>query len=85
LEKTKIIMYSKLDCPLCTKAKAVLEKLGEEFPITIEEVDIYQDDALLEKYQIMIPVVEIDGEEITYGIIEKDLIRKRLQKKTPIE
>ncbi|MBP1943553.1 glutaredoxin [Bacillus luteolus] len=85
MEKTKIIMYSKLDCPLCMKAKVVLEKLGEEFPITIEEVDIYQDDVLLEKYQIMIPVVEIDGEEITYGIVDKDSIRKRLLDKTPIE
>lgn len=78
-------MYSKLDCPLCVKGKVLLEKLGEEFPISIEEIDIYQDDTLLEKYQIMIPVVEIDGEEITYGIIDKDLIRKRLQGKPPIE
>ncbi|QOR69021.1 glutaredoxin family protein [Cytobacillus suaedae] len=78
-------MYSKIDCPLCVKAKMVLEKFGEEFPITIEEVDIYQDDVLLEKYQIMIPVVEIDGEEITYGIVDKDSIRKRLLEKTPIE
>ncbi|MDF0728308.1 glutaredoxin family protein [Cytobacillus sp. S13-E01] len=74
-------MYSKLDCPLCLKAKKVLEELNEEIPLTIEEIDIYEDDVLLEKYQIMIPVIEIDGEEVTYGIINKDTVRKRLLKK----
>lgn len=74
-------MYSKLDCPLCMKAKKVLEEINEEIPIEIEEVDIYKDDQLLEKYQIMIPVVEIDGEEVEYGIIHKEMIRKRIFEK----
>nr|WP_090857348.1 glutaredoxin family protein [Litchfieldia salsa] len=77
----KVIMYSKLDCPLCVKGKKVLEDLKEEFQLDIQEVDIYKDEVLLEKYQIMIPVVEIDGEEVEYGIIHKDVIRKRLLEK----
>ncbi len=75
-------MYSKLDCPLCVKGKKVLEELAEEFPLEIKEVDIYKDDELLEKYQIMIPVVEIDKEEVEFGIIHKDVIRKRLLEKS---
>lgn len=74
-------MYSKIDCPLCDKAKKVLQDLGNEVPLEIEEIDIYKDDQLLEKYQIMIPVVEIDGVEVAYGIIHKEFIRKRLLKK----
>ncbi|MCH1625759.1 glutaredoxin family protein [Fredinandcohnia quinoae] len=74
-------MYSKLDCPLCMKAKKVLEEINDEIPLEIREVDIYKDDQLLEKYQIMIPVIEIDGEEVQYGIIEKETLRKRLLEK----
>lgn len=74
-------MYSKNNCSLCEKANKVLEDLREEFQFEIQEVDIYQDDTLLEKYQIMIPVVEIDGEEVEYGIIHKETIRKRLLEK----
>lgn len=77
----KITMYSKENCSLCDKAKEVLMSIHEEIPLEINEVDIYKDDVLLEKYQIMIPVVEIDGEEVEYGIIHKDLIRKRLLEK----
>ncbi|QPA30629.1 glutaredoxin family protein [Thermaerobacillus caldiproteolyticus] len=71
-------LYSKVDCPLCEKAKAVLQELQKEYDFQINEIDIYSDDALLEKYQLMIPVVEIDGEEIDYGMIQKEIVRKRL-------
>ncbi|WP_129730041.1 MULTISPECIES: glutaredoxin family protein [Bacillaceae] len=74
----KVVLYSKDECCLCDNAKAILRELQKEFSFQVEEVDIYKDDALLEKYQIMIPVVEIDGKEIQCGIIQKDVIRKRL-------
>ncbi|MFT4416316.1 glutaredoxin family protein [Fredinandcohnia humi] len=74
------MMYSKDNCSLCAKAKAIIEELNEEFPIELEEIDIYKDDILLEKYQIMIPVIEIDGTEVEYGIIHKETIRDFLKK-----
>lgn len=74
----KVVLYSKDECCLCDNAKAILRELQKEFSFQVEEVDIYKDDALLERYQIMIPVVEIDGKEIQCGIIQKDVIRKRL-------
>ncbi|WP_078378969.1 glutaredoxin family protein [Sutcliffiella halmapala] len=77
----KLVFYTKVDCSLCEKAKKVLNDLQNEMDFTIEEVDIYQDDVLLEKYQIMIPVVELEEEMLGYGIIHKEEIRKRLLKK----
>ncbi|MFX3622564.1 MAG: glutaredoxin family protein [Ectobacillus sp.] len=81
----KVILYSKENCCLCDNAKKILQELQQEFSFTIEEIDIYKDDALLEKYQIMIPVVEINGEEAEYGIIHKDAIRKRFKKFSEVE
>jgi glutaredoxin len=81
VRRMKITLYSKVDCGLCDKAKMILQELREEFGFELEEIDIYQDDRLLEQYQLMIPVVEIDGEEIEYGIIHKEVIRKRLLQK----
>lgn len=81
----KVVLYSKEDCCLCDNAKAILQELQQEFSFQIEEVDIYKDDVLLEKYQIMIPVIEIDEEEVQCGIIQKDMIRKRLIKISGVE
>lgn len=76
-----ITVYSKLDCPLCDKAIAKIRNLQSEFTFTINVVDIYQDDELLEKYQIMIPVVVSDGNEIDFGQISENKVKSYLQAK----
>lgn len=75
------MMYTRQICPLCEKAKVVMEELQEEFAFSFKEQDIYKDDQLLEKYQLMIPVIEVDGIVVAYGQIKKDFIRKRLLEK----
>ncbi|PFE02416.1 NrdH-redoxin [Bacillus cereus] len=70
----KVVLYTKTDCGLCVKAKQVLKEVQKVYSFKIEEIDIYEDDELLEKYQIMIPVVEIDGKQAEYGVIHKDVI-----------
>jgi len=74
----EVIFYSKENCSLCDKGLAIIHELQKEFDFEYKVVDIYQDDKLLEKFQIMIPVVEIAEEVVTYGILDKDSIRKRL-------
>jgi glutaredoxin len=76
-----IKFYTKVDCPLCEKAHLVLEELKEDLDLKIEIIDIYQSDELIEKYGLMIPVVEADGEEIDYGYISKEFLRERLHSK----
>jgi glutaredoxin len=74
----KITFYSKENCSLCDKGLAILQDIQKEISFNLEIVDIYKDDQLLELYQIMIPVVKIEDELVSYGILEKDRIRKRL-------
>lgn len=71
----KIVLYSKENCCLCDEAKDILRELQIEW----EEVDIYKDERLLERYHLMIPVIEMNGDIVAYGRIHKDVIRKRLQ------
>lgn len=71
--------YTKENCSLCDKGLLVLEQIKKEVPLNVEMIDIYKDDALLERYQIMIPVVEIDGFEVDYGILSEAKIRSFLE------
>ncbi|MDO6657910.1 glutaredoxin family protein [Anaerobacillus sp. 1_MG-2023] len=73
-----VILYSKETCPLCDEAYELLLELQEEEMFSLQIVDIYKDEALLEKFMLMIPVVEIDEEVVDYGRISKKTIRKRL-------
>jgi len=47
----------------------MLELVREDFPFEYKEVDIESDDAIHEKYMLMIPVVEKDGQVVIYGNI----------------
>ncbi|WP_257351891.1 glutaredoxin family protein [Pseudalkalibacillus decolorationis] len=74
----KVQFYTKKNCPLCDKAYLILEELQKEFDFAIEERDIYKKDEWLESYGLMIPVVQVNDEDIEYGLIDKESLRKRL-------
>nr|WP_088104665.1 glutaredoxin family protein [Halalkalibacter urbisdiaboli] len=72
-------IYSKENCPLCDKGVRIVEELKKDFLFEYDVIDIYKDDDLLEKYQVMIPVVVIGDVEIDFGQLSKEKIRKGLQ------
>jgi glutaredoxin len=82
MPQTIITLYTRNRCSLCDKAKKMIEELKEEWNFTLEEIDIDESDELTETYGIMIPVVQIDGQEVAFGIINKIDISKRLQEKS---
>jgi glutaredoxin len=50
----KLILYGTTFCHLCEQAEAALNAIGVE----AEHIDIAENDALLEKYGVRIPVVK---------------------------
>ncbi|MEK3763477.1 glutaredoxin family protein [Solibacillus sp. FSL K6-4121] len=65
-----IKFYSKPDCELCVEGLHTLKIVQEDIDFTIEHYNIEEDDAVHEKYMLMIPVVERDGEVIQYGQLD---------------
>ncbi|UII55552.1 glutaredoxin family protein [Cytobacillus spongiae] len=78
---TIIKLYTRQGCHLCEQAMEILVDLQSEVPFVIEEVDIEKSDDLTERYGLMIPVVEWDGEEIQYGQVDKMFIYEALTTK----
>ncbi|MDQ0430291.1 MULTISPECIES: glutaredoxin family protein [Caryophanaceae] len=62
-------LYTRSNCPLCDEAKLMIELVNEDFPLPYKEVDIESDEALHEKYMLMIPVLERDDKVLLYGNI----------------
>ena len=62
----KVIFYTKENCLLCDEALDLLKVIQSVEPFKVQVEDIYKDDALLEEYQLIIPVIKI-GDEIIYG------------------
>ena len=55
---------------LCEEGFLTLKLVQEDIPFKIEILNIEDDEALHEKYMLMIPVVEKDGNVIQYGQLD---------------
>jgi glutaredoxin len=74
--------YTRDHCHLCEDAKLMLKLVKEDNPFELIEFDIDKSDELTERFGLMIPVVEVDGEIVQYGQIDYFTISKRLQEKS---
>lgn len=81
MRKSTLVLYTRSRCPLCDKAKNIIMEIKEDWDFLYREVEIDQSDELTEKYGLMIPVVEVDGEELQYGQIDKMVIFEALSEK----
>lgn len=73
-----VIVYGRPGCCLCDDALAMLERLRERVPFSLEERNIESDDALHAAYLERIPVVCIDGREAFELIIDEAELERAL-------
>jgi glutaredoxin len=79
----QLIIYSKPGCHLCDEMKAVVKQaVRERDDISVEEIDITRDPILLERYELEIPVLLIDGRKTakyrtTEGELRKAIAGRR--------
>ena len=65
-----IKFYSKPQCGLCEEGYAILKLVQEDVDFSVETINIEEDDVAHEKYMLMIPVVELDGQVVQYGRLD---------------
>ena len=76
----RLTIYSKPGCHLCDEMKATVHRVlsthSSGASISVDEIDISSDAALLERYALEIPVLLIDGKKVAkYRVSEEELRR----------
>jgi len=74
----RLTIYSKPGCHLCDEMKAIVARtIQDHGEITLEEIDISGDPALLALYELEIPVLLIGEKKAAkYRITKEELTRK---------
>jgi glutaredoxin len=76
---TDVVVYSRPGCHLCEEAIDALVTLHQEgYRFQLHEVDIESDELLLRRHLERIPVVEIDGREVSELILDQAGVRGML-------
>lgn len=78
MDKIKLQLYTKSDCPLCDEAKESLELLAGQLPIHVEEIDITSNLGLFTKYKELIPVLELEGKRLSVHRIDTRALKRKL-------
>jgi glutaredoxin len=78
-----VTLYGREGCHLCDDARAVLERIRGETPFRLVERDIEADDDLLRRYLERIPVVAVDGHELSDFFVDEDALRAALSSAAP--
>ena len=74
-----VTLYGRPGCHLCDDARAAILRVTSGDPDTeLREVDIESDDALLTAYLERIPVVEVDGVEVSELEFDGDAFTRAL-------
>lgn len=75
-----VLFYTKETCSLCDEAAALLKMFQNDYAFKIEIRDIYTNDNWLEEFQLLIPVVEVDGHQLNCEEIGFDALNDFLNK-----
>jgi glutaredoxin len=74
----QVVLYTREQCSLCRKAKAVILEVRREVEFEFREVDIGWSGDLYEDYKHDIPVIEIDGKRAFKYRVEAQALKDRL-------
>jgi glutaredoxin len=74
-----VVVYSRPGCHLCEEALAQIVALHDEgYRFDLHEIDVESHELLLRRHLERIPVVEVDGVEVSELILDRDALKARL-------
>jgi c-di-GMP-related signal transduction protein len=74
-----VVVYSRPGCHLCEEAiEQIIALHGEGYRFNLHEIDIESNELLLRRYLERIPVVEVDGAEVSELILDRAGLKARL-------
>jgi glutaredoxin len=76
----RVVLYGTAGCHLCADARAELLRVRADRDFELEEVDISVDPGLYSRYGERIPVVTVDGEELSQHFVDPDALQERLDR-----
>ncbi|MGZ4309064.1 MAG: glutaredoxin family protein [Gaiellaceae bacterium] len=75
----RVTVYHAAGCHLCERALAQVRAFGDDLEFELEEVAIDGDPELEARYRELIPVVEIEGDQVFTYYVHEQAFRRRLE------
>jgi glutaredoxin len=83
----QITLLTQPSCAMCELAKEILARLGNEYPLSVSEVDLCSDEGkrlAAEAGVLFAPGVLVDGQTFSYGRLSERKLRRLLDRNTAV-
>lgn len=83
----QITLLTQTSCTLCELAKAILARLGEEYPLSVTELDVRTDAGrrlAAEAGMLFAPGVLVDGQPFSYGRLSERKLQRLLDRRAAV-
>jgi hypothetical protein len=83
----EITLLTQTSCALCELAKAILARLGEQYPLSVTEVDLRTEmgrHLAAEAGVMFAPGVLVDGQPFSYGRLSERKLRRLLERRAAV-
>lgn len=75
----RVVLVGRPGCHLCDVAREIVEIVCAETDDHFDEVNIWDDAAIADRYADLVPVILVDGEEIAWFRVDPDRLRAALR------
>jgi glutaredoxin len=82
----QITLLTQTSCGMCELAKEILARLGNEYPLSVTEVDLRSEQGrrlAAEAGVLFAPGVLVDGQPFSYGRVSERKLRRALDRRAP--
>ena len=83
-DRIEVLLLSQASCSFCDQAKAILDRLGGEYPLSVTTLELASSDgrAVAERGGIVFPPgIFLDGEPFSYGRLSERKLRRELDRR----
>ena len=74
----EVVLYTREGCRLCIHARDALRRLARDVEFEVRAVDVDDDAELAGRYGESVPVVAVDGADVSTGRIDVAAVRRAL-------
>lgn len=74
----EVVLYTREGCRLCAHAHDALRRLARDVEVEMRVVDVDADQELAERYGESVPVVAVDGVEVSTERMDMAAVRRAL-------
>lgn len=85
--RVEITLLTQTSCTLCELAKGILARLGDEYPLSVTEVDLRSDEGrrlAADAGVLFAPGVLVDGHPFSYGRLSERKLRRLLDRRAAV-